>query len=80
MPKFAFSVACDNHPSAVTRVLDVFTLYDQLPERLHAQAERDFYVMDVECRGLDEAGAERIRKKLLGLVAVSDVLMSVNAA
>ena len=74
-----FSVFAAAEPSALPRVLDVFTLFGVVPERCHAcrlETDQDQLVIDVQAAALPAGRAEQIARRLDRVVAVTQVLHS----
>lgn len=76
---FCFSVQAEALPSSLPRVLDVFSLYGNVPDHCYSQLSgraQDELVVDVQMSGLDQDTAERIARRLQRLVSVTSVLWS----
>ena len=74
-----FSVFAAAEPSALPRVLDVFTLFGVVPQRCHAcrlESDQDHLVIDVQAADLPVGRAEQIARRLDRVVAVTQVLHS----
>jgi hypothetical protein len=85
MPSFAqervdcFSVFSAADPSALPRILEVFSLYGLVPSRCHsAHAETDpsQLVVDVQVAGLPSGQAALLAKRLGRVITVTQVLWS----
>lgn len=76
---FCFSVQAEALPSSLSRVLDVFSLYGNVPDHCYSQLAgwaHEELVVDVQMSGLDLDTAERIARRLQRLVSVTSVLWS----
>ena len=74
-----FSVFAAAEPSALPRVLDVFTLFGVVPQRCHVcrlETDQNQLVIDVQAAGLAAGRAEQIARRLDRVVAVTHVLHS----
>lgn len=74
-----FSVFAAAEPSALPRVLDVFTLFGVVPQRCHVcrlESDQDQLVIDVQAADLPAGRAEQIARRLDRVVAVTQVLHS----
>ena len=74
-----FSVFAAAEPSALPRVLDVFTLFGVVPQRCHAAGSRptrSSCVIDVQVAGLPAGRAEQLARRLDRVIAVTQVLHS----
>jgi hypothetical protein len=76
---YCFSVQADACPSALPRVLEVFSLFGSVPETCYARLAgrgHDELVVDVQMNDLDSDTAERIARRLGRVVSVQSVLWS----
>jgi hypothetical protein len=74
-----FSVFAAAEPSALPRILDVFTLFGVVPQRCHVcrlESDQDQLVIDVQAADLALGRAEQIVRRLDRVVAVTQVLHS----
>jgi acetolactate synthase small subunit len=74
-----FSVFAAAEPGALPRILDVFTLFGVVPQRLHVcrlESDQDQLVIDVQAAGLPAGRAEQIARRLDRVVVVTQVLHS----
>src|SRR5688500_6304800 len=74
-----FSVFAAAEPSALPRVLDVFTLFGMVPQRCHScrlETDQEQLVIDVQVTGLPEGRAEQLARRLDRVIAVTQVLHS----
>jgi acetolactate synthase small subunit len=74
-----FSVFAAAEPSALPRILDVFTLFGVVPQRCHVcrlESDQDQLVIDVQAADLAPGRAEQIVRRLDRVVAVTQVLHS----
>jgi hypothetical protein len=74
-----FSVFAAAEPSALPRVLDVFTLFGVVPERCHVcrlETDQSQLAIDVQAADLPAGRAEQIARRLDRVVAVIQVLHS----
>jgi hypothetical protein len=76
---FCFSVHADAEPSALPRVMAVFTLHGHVPTRCHVERGGpggEELVIDAQLDGLVAADAEQVAKRLGRVVSVAQVLWS----
>ena len=76
---FCFSVHAEACPSALPRVLEVFSLFGSVPDHCYSQLSgkcRDEMVVDVQMSQLDLETAERIARRLGRVISVQSVLWS----
>ena len=73
-----FSVFSVADPSALPRVLEVFSLYGLIPDSCHSTRHDpdDQLVVDVQVAGLEQGHAELLAKRLTRVVTVTQVLWS----
>ncbi len=74
-----FSVFAAADPSALPRVLNVFSLFGVIPERCHStrlEADQDQLVIDVQVAGLPAGRAEQVARRLDRVITVTQVLHS----
>jgi acetolactate synthase small subunit len=74
-----FSVFAAAEPSALPRILDVFTLFGVVPERCHVcrlDSDQAQLVIDVQAADLAAGRAEQIVRRLDRVLAVTQVLHS----
>jgi acetolactate synthase small subunit len=74
-----FSVFAAAEPSALPRILDVFTLFGVVPERCHVcrlDHDQDQLVIDVQAADLAAGRAAQIARRLDRVLAVTQVLHS----
>ena len=74
-----FSVFAAAEPSALPRVLDVFTLFGVVPQRCHVcrlESDHDQLVVDLQVADLPAGRAQQIARRLDRVVAVTQVLHS----
>lgn len=76
---FCFSVLADAEPSTLPRVLEVFALHGFVPSRCHGQRSADRLTIDLQLDGLDAARADKLARRLRGIVPVETVLCSEKA-
>lgn len=70
-----FSVVSDADPSALPRVLEVFSLYGLIPAQCHSsRADGDQLVVDLQIDGLAEGQAALLAKRLERVITVTSVL------
>jgi hypothetical protein len=76
---FCFSVHADAEPSALPRVMEVFTLHGHVPSRCHVERGGpggEELVIDAQLDGLLPGEAARVAKRLGRVVSVAQVLWS----
>ena len=74
-----FSVFSAADPSALPRILEVFSLYGLIPSRCHcahAEADPGQLVVDVQVAGLPFGQAALLAKRLQRVITVTQVLWS----
>ena len=74
-----FSVFAAADPSALPRVLEVFSLFGVIPERCHGvllDADPDQLVIDLQVAGLPPGRAEQLVRRLDRVIIVTQVLHS----
>jgi acetolactate synthase small subunit len=74
-----FSVFAAAEPSALPRVLDVFTLFGVVPQRCHVcrlESDQSQLAIDIQAADLPAGRAERIVRRLDRVVEVIQVLHS----
>jgi hypothetical protein len=72
-----FSVFAAAEPSALPRVLEVFSIHSLVPARCHsARTDDDQLVIDLLVVGLAEGQAPLLAKRLRRIVSVTGVLWS----
>lgn len=74
-----FSVSSAADPSALPRILEVFSLHGVVPSRCHSacpSTESDQLVVDIQVAGLPAARALQMAKRLARVVTVTQVLHS----
>jgi acetolactate synthase small subunit len=73
-----FSVFSAADPSALPRVLEVFSLYGLIPTSCHSVRHEveDQLVVDLQVTGLPQGQADLIAKRLSRVVTVTQVLWS----
>jgi hypothetical protein len=76
---YCFSVAAEAGPSALARVLDVFTLYGHLPSQFMSRTggpAADELAIDAQLEGISADTAAAVARRLGRVVGVCDVLYS----
>jgi hypothetical protein len=76
---YCFSVNADAAPSSLGRVMDVFTLYGQVPSRLVSrldEASGQDLVIDAQLETLTADVAAAVARRLQRVVGVTSVLYS----
>lgn len=74
-----FSVFSAADPSALPRVLEVFSLYDLIPTSCHSarpEPDADQLVIDIQVAGLAAGQAEQLARRLQRVITVTQVLRS----
>lgn len=74
-----FSVLAAAEPAALSRVLDVFTLFGVVPQRCHVcrlDTDQEQLVIDLQAAGLPAGRAEQIVRRLDRVLAVTHVMHS----
>ena len=74
-----FSVFSAADPSALLRILGVFSLFGVIPARCHSaqlESDEDLLVVDVQVAGLPRGQAEQIARRLDRVITVTQVLWS----
>jgi hypothetical protein len=74
-----FSVFSVAEPSALLRVLEVFSLFGVVPERCHSsrlEAGQDQLVIDIQAAGLPAGRAAQLVRRLDRVITVTQVLHS----
>jgi len=74
-----FSVFAVADPTALLRVLEVFSLFGVIPERCHScrlEADQDQLVIDVQATGLPPGRAAQLVRRLDRVITVTQVLHS----
>jgi acetolactate synthase small subunit len=74
-----FSVFAAADPSALLRVLEVFSLFGVIPERCHSsrlETGHDQLVIDIQAAGLPEGRAAQLVRRLDRVITVTQVLHS----
>jgi acetolactate synthase small subunit len=74
-----FSVFAAAEPTALPRVLSVFSLFGVIPERCHStrlDTDQDLLVIDVQVAGLPVGRAEQVARRLDRVIIVTQVLHS----
>jgi acetolactate synthase small subunit len=74
-----FSVFAAADPSALLRVLEVFSLFGVIPERCHScrlEADQDQLVIDIQAAGLPSGRAAQLVRRLDRVITVTQVLHS----
>ena len=78
---WCFSVSAEAAPGSLSRVIDVFVLYGQLPSRLESRCEgAEDLVIDAQLAGIDAGVAAAVARRLQRVVGVSAVLYSAKRA
>lgn len=71
-----FSVFSAADPSALPRVLGVFSVYSLVPDSCHCTRAEGQLVVDIQVAGLGHGQAELLAKRLGRVVTVTQVLWS----
>jgi acetolactate synthase small subunit len=74
-----FSVFSAADPSALPRILEVFSLFGLIPNRCHStcmETDHRQLVIDVQVAGLPLGQAEQLAKRLSRVITVTQVLCS----
>jgi acetolactate synthase small subunit len=74
-----FSVFSAADPSALPRILEVFSLHGLIPSRCHsthADTDPDQLVIDIQVAGLPAGQATQLAKRLERVITVTQVLCS----
>lgn len=76
---YCFSVHADAEPSALPRVMEVFSLYGYIPARCHVERggrDGQDLVVDAQLEGLGPDEAALVAKRLGRVISVVQVLWS----